>query len=111
MAASAIAAVCPGTIHHEVTTVWINTIDPELPATIAPSQRTIEILQSEEVFVLVRRQHPLNLKVALFPQVAIEIELRTYTHKIVEVDLIDRFVLGRREIQLVGHLVRQKQGF
>jgi hypothetical protein len=110
MAASAIAAVCPGAIHHEVAAIRIYTVDPELPAAVTPSQRTIEILQPEEVLVLIARQYPLYLIVALLPHVAIEIKGRTYTHEVVEVDLIDRFILRRREIQLIGHLVRQEQG-
>jgi hypothetical protein len=90
--------------------IGIYTINAELPATIAPTQRTIEILYTEEFLILVGRQHTLYLKVALFPQIAVEIKRRTYTHKIVEVDLIDRFILRWREIQLIGHLVRQEQG-
>ena len=90
--------------------IGIYTINAELPATIAPSQRTIEILDTEEFLILIGRQHTLYLKVALLPQIAVEIKRRAYTHKIVEVDLIDRFILRWREIQLIGHLVRQEQG-
>jgi hypothetical protein len=93
-----------------VAAIWIYTVDPELPTTITPSQRTIEILQSEEFLVLVWRQHLLYFIVALLPQIGIEVKLRAYTHEIVEIDLIDSFILRWREIQLIGHLVRQEQG-
>jgi hypothetical protein len=105
MPSSAIIGISPGTIHHKVAAIRINTIDTELPTTVTPSQRTIEILQTKEFLILVGRQYLLYLIVALLPQIAVQVELRADIHKIVEVDLIDCLILRRREVQLVGHLV------
>ena len=71
MPSSTIVGVSPGTIHHIVAAIGINAIDTELPATVTPSQRTIEILQAEEVLILIWRQYPLYRKVALLPQIAV----------------------------------------
>jgi hypothetical protein len=105
MPSSTIAGVSPGTVQHIMAAVGIYTVDSELPAAIMPSQRAIEILQTKESLVLEGRQHPTYLIVALLPQITVQVELRADTHEIVEVDLIDCLILGRREIQLVGHLV------
>jgi hypothetical protein len=105
MTASTIAGISPWAIHHEVGAIGIYTVDPEFPAAIMPSQRTIEILLAEEVLILKWRQYLLYSKVALLPQIAVQVKLRADTHEIVEVDLIDSFILRRREVQLVGHLV------
>jgi hypothetical protein len=71
MPSSAIIGISPGTIHHKVAAIRIDTVDTELPATVTPSQRTIEILQAEEVLILIWRQYPLYRKVALLPQIAV----------------------------------------
>jgi hypothetical protein len=53
MPSSTIVGVSPGTIHHVVAAIGINAIDTELPTTVMPSQRTVEILQAEEFLILV----------------------------------------------------------
>jgi hypothetical protein len=105
MPSSTIAGVSPGAVQHVMTAIGIDAVNPELPTAFMPSQRTIEILHPHEVLVLQGRQHPLYLKVAVFPQIAVQVVLRSDQHEIIEVDLIDRLVLRRREVQLVGHLV------
>ena len=98
------------TSKEEVVTVWIARIDGEVPETVKPIERTIEIGGCTESIPLPIEQNIAQIQIATLPVGSKHIVTACHTHQIVEVDFVCSLVLFVRQIQLVSHLVRQEQG-
>ena len=94
----------------EVVTVCVAGIDAEVPVAGVPVQRTIEIGCCDEGIPLPVEQDIAQIEITALPVGSIHIVTAGDTHQIVEVDLIGCLVLFVCEIQLISHLVSQKQG-
>ena len=110
---TAIAGVEHRTTEVEVVTMWIASINAEVPETITPVEWTIEIGSCAECLPLPIQQNIAQVQVTTLPVVAIDIVITRHTHQVahqvVEVDFIGSLILLVRQVQLVSHLVCQEQ--
>ncbi len=94
---------------EEIVAVRIACVDAEMPETIAPIERTIEVRGIAVSAILPVEQDVAQVEVALPPVNAVEVIIVVYTHEVVKIDLIGCFILLIGEIKLVSHLIRQKK--
>ena len=81
------------------------------PAASLPSYRAIEVGESHILVVLPAVQDIVEVSVTAIPPDAEDISVSVQAHQVVEVDLIDCLILCSGEVELVGHLVREEEGF
>ena len=91
--------------------VAVAVVDVEGPRALVPRYRAVEIAEADVAVVLPRREHIPEVGVAALPPRAEGVSAVADAHQIVEVDFIYCGILLAVEAQLVGHLVRQEQGF
>ena len=97
------------TSEEEIVTVWIAGVDAEVPVACVPVEWAVEVAGGDVCLPLCVEQNVAQVAVAALPVVAIDIVITRYTHQIVEVDLVGGLILLVGEVQLVSHLVGQKQ--
>ena len=78
---------------------------------VTDSHRTIEVLHTEELVVLMSGEHVAQHVVAVLPASAEGIAVVVDTAQILEVDVIDGIVLCGHQVKLTRHLVSEKHGF
>ena len=76
-----------------------------------PSQRTIEVGQADVLVILIGGQNELKVSIPTAPPSTIHVVTSVNTHHVVQIDLVDCIILCICQVQLVGHLVGQIQGF
>ena len=94
----------------EVVTIRIAAVDVETPAVISPSHRTIEVVGGHVAIVLPAGEHVAQAAITERPVTAKDIVARQ-PHQVVEIDFIHCLVLLVGQVELVGHLICQEQGF
>ena len=75
------------------------------------SHRTIEVLHADELVVLTSGGYVAQHVVAMLPVSAEDIAVMVDTAQILEVDVIDGFVLCWHQVELTRHLVSEIHGF
>lgn len=93
----------------EVVAMWVASVDAEVPITCVPIEWAIEIGSVHKCAVLPIEQDIAQVEVALGPIVTKEIAMVVDAHQIIEVDLIGGFILVVSEVELVCHLVGEKE--
>ncbi len=106
-----VAGIEYGASEVEVIASRIAGIDAEVPDAIGPVQWTIEVCGGTEGIPLPFEQYVAHVKVTTLPIGAIYIIVAGDAHQVVKVNLVGGLVLLIVEVQLVGHLVGQEQGF
>ena len=86
-------------------------IDAEVPVACLPTEGAEEIGGCAVEVPLPAIENVVEIGIAALPVGPEHVVSSRHSHQIVEIYLIGSFVLGIREIQLIGHLVRQEQGF
>ena len=76
-----------------------------------PSQRTIEVGQADVLVILIGGQNKLEVSIATAPPSTVHVVASVNTHHVVQINLVDSIILCICQVQLVGHLVGQIQGF
>ena len=94
----------------EVVTIRIAAVDVETPTVVSPSHRTIEIVGGHVAVELPASEHVAQTVVTERPITAKDIVTRQ-PHQVVEIDFIHCLVLLVGQVELVGHLICQEQGF
>ena len=107
---STISSVEYGTSVVEIVTMWIAGIDAEMPESVCPIERAIEIGGCTECAQLPVKQDIAQIQVAALPVGAIYIVITRDSHQVVEVNLISSLILLFCQVQLVSHLVSQEEG-
>ena len=96
-------------VEHQVAAIVA--VDAEVPGASHPCQRTIEVVGCHVAAVLPRGEHIAQVGVAASPVGAKQVGVAANTQQIVEVDFIYCVILRGAQVELVGHLVTQEQGF
>ena len=107
--AALVAYISLGASPVEVAPVRVVVVDVESPAAVLPSQRAIEVALVYEPLILPGCQNILQVAVATLPPGAVGIFLSIHTHQVVQIDLIDGIILGIRQVQFIGHLIREEK--
>ena len=106
---SAICCVECRSAEVEVVTMWITSVDTEVPIAVMPIQWAIEVARSDECSPLCIQQHIAQITITTLPIVAIYIIITCYSHQIVEVYLVCSLILFICQVQLVCHFISQEQ--
>jgi hypothetical protein len=106
---STIGGVEVRTAEVEVVTVRITCIDTEVPVACVPVEGAVEVRGSNKCVPLCFQQDVTHVEVTALPISSINIINAGDTHQVVEVDLVGSFILLVRQVQLISHLVRQKE--
>jgi restriction endonuclease Mrr len=109
---SAITAVDGGTLVVEEFVVNIARTQGKREIVAAhPNHGTIEIYDLGVAIPLPGAEDVTEVGVAAHPEDAIEIRPVVEAKHIIEVDFIDSLVLREAEVELIGHLIREEEGF
>ena len=95
----------------EIVAYSVTGVDAEVPATGVPVERTEEIGCGLEGFPLPRIEDIAQVEVATLPVDAVDIVRAGDTHEVVEVDFVGSLILFVGQIEFVGHLIREEEGF
>jgi hypothetical protein len=98
------------TTEVEVVTMWITTIDTEVPVTSLPIEWTIEIGGCYKGVPLPLEQDIAQIEVTTLPIGSEHIVASCHPHQVVEVYLISCLVLFVSQIQLISHLISEEEG-
>ena len=94
----------------EVVTPRVVAIDAEVPIACLPVEWAIEIGGCDECVPLPVEQNVAQIEVTALPIGTKHVVTPCYTHQIVEIDFVCSFVLFVCQVQLIRHLVGEKQG-
>ena len=108
---TAIAHVEAGASEVEEVAYSVAGIDAEVPATGVPVERTEEIGCGLEGFPLPRIEDIAQIEVTTLPVDAIDVVGTGDTHEVVEVDLVSCLILFVGQVEFIGHLIREEEGF
>ncbi len=86
-------------------------VDWIVPATSAPSERTVEVIQSHIQLILIIRENISQVGVPPAPPCAVYVCTAADTEQIIQVNLVSQLILLVGKVKLVCHLVGQEQGF
>ena len=95
----------------EIVTPRIVGINGKVPEASIPVERTKKIGGRPVETQLPVEQDIGHVRIATLPPHGIDIIDTGHSHQIIEVDFIDRLILLVRQVEFVGHLVGQEQGF
>lgn len=90
-------------------TVWVASEDAEVPVTVTPIERTVEVKGIAECSVLPVDEYVAEVEVTVCPVWSIKVCLGSDTHEIVKVDLVCSFILVVSKIKLISHLVSEEE--
>lgn len=96
-------------VEEEIVAVRVTGVYSEVPVACVPIQRTVEIARGNVGTVLPVEENITQIEVALLPITAVEVIVRVYSHKVVEVDFIGSLILCVGEIEFIRHLVGEEQ--
>ena len=94
----------------EVVAMRIAGIDAEVPVACLPVEWAIEIRGGTEQIPLPAIEDITDIQVATLPVQSKHVALTGDAHQIIQVNLIGSLILCVRQVQLIGHLVRQEKG-
>ena len=104
---------CPSMGHKrtvmEIVVAVVAAIDIEYPGVPAPGDWAVEVAAVQEQAVLCGSENPHEAAVADAPACSVEVGTGIESHQVVEVDLVDRFILSVVESQFVGHFVGEEE--
>jgi hypothetical protein len=97
------------TTEIEIVTMWIASIDTEVPVTVLPPQWAIEITCCAESLILPVEKDISQIRITMNPIVRKNIVICIYTQEIVEIHLICSLILLFIEVKLICHLICKEQ--
>ena len=95
------------TVEHQAAVVTV--VDDQAPGAGTPCQRAIEVEAAHIAVELPCAEHHAEVAVAHIPPRAEQVVLSVHIEEVIEVDFVYSLILFFRQIELVGHLVAQKQ--
>jgi hypothetical protein len=98
------------TTEIEVVAMRIAGIDAEVPYTSLPVERAVEVGSCAKQIPLPAIEDITDIQVATLPVQSKHVALTGDAHQIIQVNLIGSLILCVRQVQLIGHLVRQEKG-
>jgi hypothetical protein len=97
------------TTEVEVVTMWIASIDAEVPISSLPPQWAIEIACCTKCLILPIEKYVSQILITMNPIVSKHIIVCINTQKIVEVNLVCSLILFFVEVKLIRHLICKEQ--
>ena len=93
----------------EVVAPWIARVDGKVPEAVGPIERAVEVGGGAECVPLPLQEDVAHVEVAPLPVRAEHVVDGSDAHEVVEVDFVCGVILLLREVELVGHLVREEE--
>ncbi len=109
--ATPIGSIEMGASIVEIVAVGIAGIDAEMPVARAPVEGAVEVGGCDIGIPLPIIEDVAQVEVTTLPEGTVHIVYAGDTHEVVEVDFVCCLILGIGQVELVGHLVGEEQGF
>ena len=103
---ASVVVIYSGTIVIEYVPV-IMSVDGEHPATMAPYDRSYEVVSTQEQVELPVEQDVPEIRQTIVQILGIEVTFCLHTQEVVEIDLIRVIILLIIQVQFISHLVSQ----
>ena len=94
---------------EEVVSARVSCVDGEMPVASVPVEWAIEVSGSQEGSVLPVEENVAQVGVALSPVCSIQVVVSVYPHEVIQVHFVCSLILVVGKIQLVCHLIGQKE--